>query len=479
MPKYLISVTLVPIYSLSGAIMLRPALLLLLLLGSLSSSLFAAEAPPGAAACVIRHQQDLLLVQDRISDRYSLSGGYIDRGETPAQAALRELFEETGLHGRITGELGRWQRATVFACQTLTPIRAQRGSGFVSLLQAPNIGGEILNARLIDAARLPHDQRRFPTQLDWITPRLAQVPESEVLWVPDFSREGSALHRAELPLIQRLQQWLGPNASWLEIGNLLGASPVQLALICLLLPLLGWSRLYRLLFAMVLLTLLVQLLKEGIGWPRPFHLDPTLAQRSAQGFGMPSGHAASTLLFWGLVLTSRPSLRAWQGITLALLLAALAGLARIWLGVHFISDVVAGLGLGALLLALRSPLAALGGRYVPWGLLLLTSLLAGWLTQSTALAWLAMFTLGLVSGNLLPLERNPAPAIGTALLALTGGLLIGGGLFVLPVLTDSSLLILAGQGLLYGCLGLWLSAGLWWLLSVMNTGSVPRGPTPR
>ncbi|WP_338889951.1 bifunctional NUDIX hydrolase/phosphatase PAP2 family protein [Aeromonas rivipollensis] len=459
--------------------MLRPALLLLLLLGSLSSSLFAAEVPPGAAACVIRHQQELLLVQDRISDRYSLSGGYIDGGETPAQAALRELFEETGLHGRITGELGRWQRAMVFACQTLTPIRAQRGSGFVSLLQAPNLGGEILNARLIDAARLPHDQRRFPTQLDWITPRLAQVPESEVLWVSDFSREGSALHRAELPLIQRLQQWLGPNASWLEIGNLLGASPVQLALICLLLPLLGWSRLYRLLFAMVLLTLLVQLLKEGIGWPRPFHLDPTLAQRSARGFGMPSGHAASTLLFWGLVLTSRPSLRAWQGITLALLLAALAGLARIWLGVHFISDVVAGLGLGALLLALRSPLTTLGGRYVPWGLLLLTSLLASWLTQSTALAWLAMFTLGLVSGNLLPLERNPAPAIGTALLALTGGLLIGGGLFVLPVLTDSSLLILAGQGLLYGCLGLWLSAGLWWLLSVMNTGSVPRSPTPR
>ena len=183
MPKYLISVTLVPIYSLSRAIMLRPALLLLLLLGSLSSSLFAAEAPPGAAACVIRHQQDLLLVQDRISDRYSLSGGYIDGGETPAQAALRELFEETGLHGRITGELGRWQRATVFACQTLTPIRAQRGSGFVSLLQAPNLGGEILNARLIEAARLPHDQRRFPMQLDWITPRLAQVPESEVQWV--------------------------------------------------------------------------------------------------------------------------------------------------------------------------------------------------------------------------------------------------------------------------------------------------------
>lgn len=459
--------------------MLRPALFLLLLLGTLSSSLFAAESPPSAAACVIRHQQALLLVQDRISDRYSLSGGYIDAGETPAQAALRELFEETGLHGRITGELGRWQKALVFACQTISPIQAQRGSGFVSLLEAPNLGGEILNARLIDVARLPHDQRRFPTQLDWLAPRLAQVPESEVQWVPDFSPEGSALHRAELPLIQRLQQWLGPDARWLEVGNLLGSAAFQLALIPFLLPLLGWPRLRNLLFAMVLLTLLVQLLKEGIAWPRPFHLNPMLGQRSAQGFGMPSGHAASTLLYWGLLLGALTSLRAWQGMALALLLATLAGLARIWLGVHFLSDVAAGLGLGALLLALRAPLATLAQRQAPWALLLLACALAGWLSQSTALAGLAMFTLGLVSGNLLQLERHPAPALHAAVLALAGGLLIGGLLLALPILTDSSVLILVGKGLLYGCLGFWLSAALWWLLSFINTGSGPRSSPPR
>ena len=90
-----------------------------------------------------------------------------------------------------------------------------------------------------------------------------------------------------------------------------------------------------------------------------------------------------------------------------------------------------------------------------------------------------MFTLGLVSGNLLQLERHPAPALHATLLALAGGLLIAGALFVLPVLTDSSLLILAGKGLLYGCLGFWLSAALWWLLSFINTGSGPRSSPPR
>ncbi|MGS3186044.1 phosphatase PAP2 family protein [Aeromonas taiwanensis] len=457
--------------------MIRSALLLILLFGALCVPLRAAEPPPSAAACVVRHQQSLLLVQDSLSSRYSLSGGYIDAGETPAQAALRELFEETGLRGRVTGELGRWQRAQVFACQTLSPIQAQAGTGFVSLLQAPNLGGEIQNARLMEADRLPHDARRFPAQLDWLAPKLAGVPESPVQWVADFSNGASALHRAELPLIQRLQAWLGADANWLLVGNLLGSAPFQLALLPFLIPLLGWQGLRRLLFAMVLLTLLVHLFKAGLGWPRPFHLQPELARQSAQGFGMPSGHTASTLLFWGLLLTTLTSLKAWQGAALALLLAMLAGLARVWLGVHFLSDVLAGLGLGTLLLALRAPLATLAGQHLSWWGLLLICTVAGWLTQSTALAGLAMFTLGLASGNLLQLERHPVPAIRTTLLALGGGLLIGGGLLLVPLLTSSSLLILAGRGLLYGCLGFWLSAGLWWLLSIVHTGS-SRSPTP-
>lgn len=458
--------------------MLRASLLLFLLLASLLAPSFAAEAPPGAAACVIRHQQQLLLVQDRISGRYSLSGGYIDAGESAEQAALRELFEETGLRGRITAELGRWQRARLFACQTLDPIQAQIGSNFVSLLQAPNLGGEILNARLSEPALLPDGLRRFPAQLDWLAPRLGKVAESPVQWRQDFRDGASPLHRAELPLIQRLQGWIGPDARWPLAGNLLGSGTVQLGLALLLLPILGWPRLCRLLFAMVLLTLLVQLGKEALGWPRPFHLDPALARQSAQGFGMPSGHAASTLLFWGLLLGWLPALRAWQGTLLALLLAALAGLARVWLGVHFISDVVVGLGLGALLLALRAQLFALADSRLAWWGLILASLLGAGFTQSSALAGLAMFTLGLVSGTLLPLERHPVPAIRCALLAPAGGLFIGALLLALPLLTGSSLLILAGQGLLVGCLGFWLSAGLWWLLSLINPGAASRGPTP-
>ncbi len=391
-------------------LMSRTLFLLLLALFTALPALSAEPAAPTAAACAIRHQDQLLLVQDRISSRYSLSGGYIDGGESPQQAALRELYEETGLRGEVVQELGRWQRALIFACRTLEPIVAQQDSDFVSLLKAPNLGGEILNARLIAVNKLPREQRRFPDQLDWLQSRLDKVPESEVHWQADFVAQGNALHQVEIPLMLRLQQWLGPDVWWLSVSNLFGSGGFQLALIPLLLPLLGWPRLRQLLFAMLWLGLLVQASKEGIGWPRPFHLQPLLATQSAQGFGMPSGHTASALLFWGALLGWFWPARRGLAYSLALLLALTTGLARVWLGVHFISDVAAGLLIGALLLAVR-PYWRLDQRSSVWGLLIAAALVCAGLTQSAHLAGIGLAAFGLWVGGLLTLTRGGYPPL--------------------------------------------------------------------
>lgn len=456
-------------------LMSRTLFLLLMALFAALPALSAEPAGPTAAACAIRHQDQLLLVQDRISSRYSLSGGYIDGDERPEQAALRELYEETGLQGEVVQELGRWQRAVIFACRTLEPIVAQQDTAFVSILKAPNLGGEILNARLIAVDKLPREQRRFPDQLDWLQSRLDQVPESEVHWQADFVAQGNALHQVEIPLMMRLQQWLGPDIWWLSVSNLFGSGGFQLALIPLLLPLLGWPRLRQLLFTMLWLGLLVQASKEGIGWPRPFHLQPLLATQSAQGFGMPSGHTASALLFWGALLGWLWPARRGLAYLLALLLALTTGLARVWLGVHFISDVAAGLLIGALLLAVR-PCWWLDQRASAWGLLIAAALVCAGLSQSAHLAGIGMAALGISVGGLRSLTRGGYPPILTGAVTLAGGAVIGAGLWALPLLTSSSLTILLGQFVLFFGLGLWLSAGLWWILSLVNNDPLPKGP---
>jgi thiamine-phosphate diphosphorylase len=69
---------------------------------------------PATAAVVLDRGLDLLLVrrgQEPGLGKWCLPGGFQETGETPEQCMLRELAEETGLHGRILGlaglEMGR------------------------------------------------------------------------------------------------------------------------------------------------------------------------------------------------------------------------------------------------------------------------------------------------------------------------------------------------------------------------------------
>jgi ADP-ribose pyrophosphatase YjhB (NUDIX family) len=65
--------------------------------------------PKIAAGVVFSHDGGILLVQRAIHPSYGkwvFPGGYVDRGETPEAAALREVCEESGLAVRLTRLLG-------------------------------------------------------------------------------------------------------------------------------------------------------------------------------------------------------------------------------------------------------------------------------------------------------------------------------------------------------------------------------------
>lgn len=77
--------------------------------------------------------------------------------------------------------------------------------------------------------------------------------------------------------------------------------------------------------------------------PRPFELLPVVQLYPAEGFGFPSGHAQSSILVWCSIAYYRQQKIIWY---LAVCLAFLIGLSRIYLGVHFPHDVVGGWILG-------------------------------------------------------------------------------------------------------------------------------------
>ncbi len=105
-------------------------------------------------------------------------------------------------------------------------------------------------------------------------------------------------------------------------------------------------------------------LKLGFHSPRPYWTDPGVkALASEPAFGLPSGHAQNSASMWGLM--GRLARLRWVNAA-AWVLVLLIGLSRIYLGVHFLSDVVAGWLAGGLLLAaflkLDGPVSAWVGR---------------------------------------------------------------------------------------------------------------------
>jgi undecaprenyl-diphosphatase len=94
-----------------------------------------------------------------------------------------------------------------------------------------------------------------------------------------------------------------------------------------------------------------QALKAVMARARPDLLDPLVEER---GFSFPSGHSALGMVAWGvlavLIMRSRLPLNVRRGVVAALgILIVLIGLSRVWLGVHYPTDVLAGWTAGAVI----------------------------------------------------------------------------------------------------------------------------------
>jgi mutator protein MutT len=66
----------------------------------------ATSLVPASNLLVVNAAGELLLQRRRDTGQWALPGGKQDLGETPAQCAIRECEEETGIRARVTGLLG-------------------------------------------------------------------------------------------------------------------------------------------------------------------------------------------------------------------------------------------------------------------------------------------------------------------------------------------------------------------------------------
>lgn len=126
----------------------------------------------------------------------------------------------------------------------------------------------------------------------------------------------------------------------------------------LLFPLFFWS-LDRAMGARLAIIYLLSVygntaVKDIIDQPRPYELAPAVAPPDPDavyggGHGMPSGHAQWSMTIWGMIAIWVRKPWFWA---IAMSMTLLIGFSRIYLGVHFPSQVAAGWGSGLVVLAL-------------------------------------------------------------------------------------------------------------------------------
>jgi membrane-associated phospholipid phosphatase len=141
-------------------------------------------------------------------------------------------------------------------------------------------------------------------------------------------------------------------------------------------------------------------LKLAFSLPRPFWVEARIRALSVEtSFGLPSGHAQNAVVLWGYLAYR---LRRWWATAAALLIILAISFSRIYLGMHFPADVVAGWIVGALILALFVLLEQPVGRWLKRRALLTRILAAVLLSLGLLTAgWLAA---QLSAGRSLPSE---------------------------------------------------------------------------
>ena len=167
-----------------------------------------------------------------------------------------------------------------------------------------------------------------------------------------------------IEIIKAIQKLKSPAlTAVLKLVTELGTDKFYLPAILFIFWWIDEKRGFRLGILILLSAWINSIIKYTFKQPRPYNFDPSLGLAYEPTYGAPSGHAQFSLCFWVPVAAwlagGKPRRRRIFVWAAAILFLLLIGFTRLYLGVHFPTDLLAGWGLGAIILLLMYVLSPL------------------------------------------------------------------------------------------------------------------------
>src|SRR5579872_1433375 len=155
------------------------------------------------------------------------------------------------------------------------------------------------------------------------------------------------IHQYELTLMTKLHSIKGPllNQIMLLLDNL-DRLPFYYAVLAIAFYAFKQKEGMKLLGLFILTALINQNAKILFAEPRPYQLDPSLGLLTVSFYGFPSGAAQTSAVFCGYIALKAQKAWVWCVCILFLLIV---GFSRVYLGVHFPTDILGGWIIGALI----------------------------------------------------------------------------------------------------------------------------------
>jgi membrane-associated phospholipid phosphatase len=333
---------------------------------------------------------------------------------------------------------------------------------------------------------------------------LADIPAKLSLAISAVGTEDAgmpAIYQWGLAVIKCIQTWDNPVIDGFMRGiSLFGTEAGYLALLLLIFWCIDEKKGAHLSVTLLFSTWINVFFKTLFHQPRPFQLDPSVGKSFEPTYGIPSGHAQTSFVFWMVVAswvkpqTKREALRHRLRalfFALAILISLVMGVSRLYLGVHFPTDLFAGWFLGGVTLACYLCFEERAANFLAKSGLRVQFIL------SAAISFVILLTgntllsgamLGMGAGYALMLKFTP----------FTAKLKSGNGVKIFLILLARYIIGVAGAGVLflvfqrfapgqssayhllaYFCLpvllGLWIYAGAPWVFIRLHLAELAEG----